>query len=587
MKRLRLLLALLPVVGFLSGCQPPVVPEDPAVCSVSLTVVESVNGTALSGSTLTVYDSSGSKVGESVTSDASGAATISLTPDAQYTIVAEKADYAQSSLVFTAPGEDESADYVVVEPLLGMVTRDAVAPAFSRVSVSHSASLDDLAEVQAGSALTTEGETFLVVRVDGENAIDATAWSGNGVSIGIDIAPSVFNEFLASAKSEVTPEDDAYAYGYEYVFDLSGYEYAAGDHELVIVAYDVANNRAELRLPITIAAVTGEEVADLSGLAISNLLVDLRSYGVSREYFSKDGSSTDAMTQVAGANVSYRGALSFTLLKDDLKTAQAIRGFRVLRSTDGVTYSLVGTQNYGFLYAPSKGVHSYFDADSKLKPGVLYYYKVVAFSSADSSVTSNVAKALVYAPYTATLVSPALGADVAVDEATEVGPAFSFSISDTSLWDAAKSDYFYFSIYVRQKAGALSYYGNFRYVFATSSFQFRYGASTWYNFEDAYGGANGDFMSYAAGVISAPSFLTFLGYTNYATAAAADWQEGTTYEWDVITAYDATNGHTPAYFSKVHYADDGTTAIGTTKTYADAISTGGSTTNGALEFTAE
>jgi len=547
---------------------------------VSLTIVESVNGSVVGGVALRAFKADGTLY-SSATTNASGKATLKVPPASRCTILAGKTDSAQSSLVFLSPPtKGESVSYALVVPALGMETRDASAPVISAVEISYD---NDASRetVTNQSVISTEAPATLFVTAKGANAIDKTAWSGFGVKAGLDIVPSAFNgESGTENYTGQSSGDETLPYESAYSFDLSGAEFSGEGHELIIVAYDVANNRTEVRIPVTIEALSSAGTAPLDGCEISDLYANLRTYGESCGWFSKDGSSTKGMTQVDGENVSYRALLNFSVLKSDGVTNQAIRGFKVYRSADSTDYDYIGALNYGYLSQGSNGIHAYYDADSKLENGKVYYYKVVAFTSATETLASNVAAAKVTTPFTASLVSPAIGSTVDIDEANRTGPEFRFRLSDTSLWNATASDCFYFALYVRDKDGDIGYIGYYCYYFGNGLFYFYHRDSQdYYPFEE-YGGENSDYISYSGGVITISDLVTFLGETNYATGGAMDYAEGATYEWDIISDYDATNGHSPCYFSKQY-------TKGISRTYADASSTGGNTTNGAFEFIAE
>jgi len=471
-----------------------------------------------------------------------------------------------------------------------MTTKPAVSPMIMDVSVARLDDFSDATPIIPGDILGTAGTTTLLVTIAAPTAVEPTAWSGFGAKLDFDKVPSVLNGIDGFLLGDPQWNADMSVWISVYAFDLSDKDYIDGEHDLVLVAYDVANNRYEIAFPIELVA--NGAGADLSAATVSDLLVDIRSYPVSRGFFGKDGGvSIMALDPFLGTtDVSYRAQLTFKVV-DGASADVQIRGFEVLRSGDGgVSFTSVGTQNYGYLSTGSGGVHTYFDADSRLEEGTTYFYKVRVFTDAADTPLSGSAGAKVMAPVSASLVSPSNRSTVTVDAATMTGPDFTFSLSNTELWNAAESDYFYFQLTVNEKAGPYAVLGRFRYNFTTSKFQFQYGTA-YYNFEDIFGddptdpaydpeawwNQNSGYVGYDAGSITVYGFVPYLAYTNYATGAAVNYMAGTAYEWDIIGDYAA--GH-PAWFEKAYLG-------GISKSYVDGYSEGADTANGRFEFVAE
>lgn len=582
-KRMRLFLAAAVALLALAGCPQPTEPVDTRV-PVSFLVVESINGTLVGGVTIQAFDFAGVLAG--TTTSVAGRATLRLEPDQSYSIVSSKNGQAQSRRDSVFVDDAAANEVTLVNQKLGMIEKPALAPILLDLFVSRLEDLSDMAPFDPSLPLDTTGTTYLIADLVAANGLEATAWSGFGAKLDFDRMPTTFNGLEGYLLGTGANADDAtmatHPVNSTFLFDLSDAEYSGGAHVLDLVAYDVANNRYEIAFPVELVA-NGAAGADLSAASFTNLTVDIRSYPVSRGFFGKDpGVSIMALDPYLGTtDVSYRTQLTFKVV-DGAAANVGIRGFEVLRSNDGgVSFKSIGTQNYGYLSTGAGGVHTYFDADSKLEEGTTYFYKIKAFTDAANTLLSDSAGAKVMAPVSASLVGPANRSTVAFDLVNGVGPAFSFAIDNTALWSAAESDYFYFQLTVNEKAGPYTYLGRFRYNFATSKFQFRYG-SNYYDFDAIYGGANSDYMSYAGGVITMADFLTFLGETNYVSSAAADWKPGTAYEWDIVGTVEGitdTTSH-PAWFQKSF-------AGGISKSYVDGYSEGANTANGRFEFVAE
>ncbi len=315
--------------------------------------------------------------------------------------------------------------------------------------------------------------------------------------------------------------------------------------------------------------------------AFSAVTVDLRAFPLSRGYFGKKNDVTiNALSQYLGNDISYRAAITFKLL--DGANNVAIRGFDVSRSTDGATWTKVGTVNYGTLSTGSNGVHTYFDTDSALETGVTYYYKIRAFTDSANYKESDVtAQAKLMAPFQANLSTPANQTSFDYNPASPATtiPEFKFTISNTDLWNATESDYFYFFLTIKEKSGDWKYIGRFRYRFiSTPRFECKVG-NAWYGLTSL--GLAAGAINYDNGTITIKPAVLLNGYSNAATGAAIEFEEGVTYEWDIYgdLAVLGSSDH-PAYFEKAYTG-------GVSKSYADVYSTGANTINGAFEFYVE
>jgi hypothetical protein len=107
------------------------------------------------------------------------------------------------------------------------------------------------------SGTTISGPFEIEASVDGVAAVKATSLSGFGIGIDIDQMPTSTNGYSTASSSLVTTVEDAATdssdgeYTTIDLFNLSGLSFLAGSHTLELVAYDVANNRVEERVPFT------------------------------------------------------------------------------------------------------------------------------------------------------------------------------------------------------------------------------------------------------------------------------------------------------------------------------------------------
>ena len=535
---------------------------------VSFLVVESVNGTIVRGADIIVLDDQfQTVVGKTATSDASGLATIQLAPEASYTFQSAKNGHASNSHMFFYVDALGGNTIPMVNQRLGMITREAIAPMVVGIGISY----DGVnIEPYEGTALDTSGTCFLVVSFAGKNAIEPTAWSGFGAKLDFNRTPTSLNGTVGTMLGR--PYTHASMPGMaisDYVFDFSGMEMPDGYQKTVLVGYDVANNRCEASFPVKF--LNNPVGADISAAKFDSMLIDVRSYPVTRGFFSKDGDSFMALGQYEGRDISYRNQLSFKFL-NATDANVSIRGFDVYRSSDNVSFVKVGSQSYGRLSSGSGGVHSFFDTDSRLETGTTYYYKVVAYTDAFNTKESGVVQTYLSAPFSYNLTAPLNRATVSA----AVPHDYSFTISNTELWNASKADLFYFSLIVRKKTGDFKFIGQFGYHFGAGIFITKYANGNWYQLSSM--GLQATDISYAAGVVTIKAAVLGNENVNWALGKPMEYEVGTAYQWDITGDVDVLGGvgH-PAWFEK---ATDG----GTTKSYGNGYNEGGDAINGRFEF---
>ncbi len=547
-----------------------------ATVPVNFLVVESINGTVVGGVDIDIYQVNPDSTVflSTITTNASGVATANLTPEIKYDFISSKATHAENTY------EDFYVDplgnsVTLVNQKLGMINHLAVSPSIYGVSLSHQGNLQDAVAYDGTTPIDTTGTTYLLVTFLGREAVAKTAWSGFGAKLDFNRTPTTFNgiEGMANGEPECVPIPalGINMWTADFVFDLTGMEMPAGVQNMCIVGYDVANNRVETSLPASF--VNNPAGVDISAGVFSDMLMDIRTYPVSRGYFGKGRTDLMALTQFEGNDITYRTNLSFNFL-DAADADIPILGFDVYRSTDGTTFEKVGSQLYGAL---TGGNHSYFDTDSKLVQDngtTVYHYKVVAFTDAVNSKESGVVQAYISTPFGANLATPANRAILSAASPID----YSFEISDTNLWNAAKSDYFYFILTIREKSGAYKYVGQFRYNFTTSTFQWLYYGDGYYDLADSGGALLANDISYAAGTITISSYVTDFAPTNVWTGKAMTYSAANTYQWDIVGDLDDLNGSDgPCWFEKA-------TTGGVTKSFGNGYSEGSNAINGRFEF---
>ena len=540
-------------------------------------IIGSVNGSKIStGGTIYVYQNG------SLLYDAAFVANpqpLWLAAGTSYTVKASPANRAQSSKENVIGANDLSLTMIC--PTLDMSTFPAESPIIN--SIQYTTDADPTAatwtSIVSGSSVDFSTITHIKLVATGKSEMDETSWSGFGIKMGLDQTPSIFSGYTPDATLSTSSYDAATGTftGTAY-FDITGADIIPGDHTLSCVIYDRANNRTELNLTVTNSGA-GTTGADISANFFQSLKADLRIYGVSRDYFKKT-KTTDSLTGLATGPITYRTAITFKFqTASSGGSAVPILGFRVYRSSDiGVNWSLIGTENYGVPTTGVGGTHTYYDADSQLKEGVEYEYKITAFMDGANTNESAVIGPVEFLPaYTASLKDPA-NKSAAIDAANL--PNFTFTISDPSLWDAAVSDYFYFSPVIRKADGTHVYIGYMLYSFDDDGLY--YWDGNFYTPIEGISLNTADVISFDAptGTVSLSPELFNID-TNYAAYADLELESGATYYWDIFGDYTGSaDSNVASYFQK-----SGTNCV--SRSYADVYQNGQQTLNGWFSFTVE
>jgi hypothetical protein len=571
---------------------------------IAAVVLDSVGGSTISGATVAVTDSSGNSIGTFTTgSDGEVSLTSSLTAGSTYSLTASMSGRASSEMLdYVATAGTTVSLYCFKKAITSVASTPPILVSLEYSSDSGSS----WSALSAGLSLAAGFE--IRASVAGVAAVEATSWSGFGVKLDLDSMPTTDNGYEASSYEQKSVEDtdsSSATYGKfltTAIFNLSSYSFTSGSHSLELVAYDCANNRVEKRVAFTIST-TNSSGGSLSNASFSSPGLYMLSYGKSSSSFAFTRKTLGKALTTSSSSSSYYSELSFYLTNG--QSYASILGFDVYRSSDGSSYSKIATVNYGELYTNSSygSAFYYLDRDSSLELGTTYYYKVKAFSS-DSyySSFSPVLSASFVAPFKDYLASPSDGTSISSS------PTFTFTISNTDLWSSDAADYFYFSLLVRDMAGNVAFYGEYRYDFAADKFE---APKSYYGSSSSYAGAaywSGGYkavsgISYSSGVISIAQAAYTSSYVDtYLQSTGLSLSSGTTYEWDVYGdwPYGTYYGDvgTSSAMESAFFEKDGTVASsssspggssGTAKglSFANTYAGGAASSNGSFEFSYE
>jgi len=596
---LKLLALLLPLAMILAACPSPMGTADlvvsgapnisPGATSTSVTqnvkstdiiVLDSANGSPLYGAAISIY------VEGALVETINLGANEYIVPDYEfesglaYDIVARKADRASARFqgYVSNSGYSEITLYCQA---LGILDRPAEAPLIASISLSLS------------NGQTMEAYDFLpvpkgflravTVTLTGRSSVEPTSWSGEGIKLGINYMPSLFDGITPTY---IYKGVDVGAGDYETktVFEIPYASMRDGRNELILVGYDVANNRVERRLIIDILdSATSEEFSQEAEGVIQDPFVSLTTYGYSRSYFgigtvpfaaTVTDVAPDAMEDpVTGEPISYRAKISFSYEENGQDTA--IDGYEIWRAADDGDYARIARYYYT---APTDGTHTYYDVDPSLEFGVLYSYKVKAYLGSSISGFSDVAQAQFIKSFRTSL-DGAYSSNW-FDSAEETGIIgtksvnLEFMVSDNTILNTASpiADEFGFLMVIKDKSGQYLSYLDFLYDVTnrlgngTGVFYYRgVNGSTWYktNSVDKWNSRYIDIYTGNFGISHTP---------------------GVTYEWNIYGRYLGAGsfaqspGMSPSYLKK--YFTNGEAV-----SYSDIYQNGNDTSNGWFSYT--
>lgn len=515
--------------------------------TTTVSVYDAPGGMPVPAAQLTLNDAAGNLLEGGIPVDATGYNTFGL-PAGKFALLATAPGHAQSAYLGLDPAFDATVNMVC--PNLGMINFPAVAPVLD--VIAYSADGSTWKGVQGGVISDLAANIrFLQVNALGRSGITPAAWGGFGIGLAVDQQPinspdtgnyTYDSGTMATMASPVPMEDGTTWYLSTSYFNIPITSLTAGStHVLDLVVYDVANNRTEQKLHVTVqdqAAIATDP--DLSALAPASPFVYADTYGVETGAFG--------VAPVGSPTSSYEVAITFQMpINPATSQPFGIRGYEVYRSTDQAAWKKIATSQMGGL--DTSGSYYFVDEDPALVTGRTYYYKVRAFTGNTAtagggySSYSAVVGTSLLPPWQMTLTSPADGAVSAT-----LTPTLAFQASNGTLWNGSLVDRFYFYTHVQDKNGTDLFDAPFRYNFVNQTLEAPDGSSP-----TGWSSAAGQGWTLTTNPTSTGVGLTFQVPGGYLFP-------GDTVEWTVYGRY--SNGFVAPYFVKTQYAADNVTPIG-------------------------
>jgi hypothetical protein len=469
-------------------------------------VLDSVGGGShLGGAKLTLADASGRVLesGIDLPADKNGSAVLSLDPKARDNIYAQAAGSAQSCRAdFDPSREDTVALYCLKR---GALTFPAEAPEITDVAFSDQPNGGWESLPPGANALSGPASKMRYVRVTARAgcAITESEWGPDPINIALDSLAWYSNATLGTALETATPAPEGgrmyYRTTHRFSVPLQN-NLSEQDHWLDIVAYDIANNRVERRVYLTVTDSFASDPSDPALAAWASpaaTIAQAQTYGASSDlsaidpidpygsfYFTYLTFGVNGQTysrRMTGYWDPYMGVDPLDMIDTSDIVMPGIRGFEVWRSIgDDRNFRKIDTVRYSRLYngvAPYRLNDEHGDSESvqvdfhnqnpplvTLRQTFVYrdtspdvapdtmHYKFRAFNANPEdggyAPFTDVIAVRPLPPFTAQLAAPANGSVSGV-----VWPTYKFRVTNPELLKAGAADELNFTLYIKSLHG--------------------------------------------------------------------------------------------------------------------------------------
>lgn len=303
--------------------------------------------------------------------------------------------------------------------------------------------------------------------------MEDVAWSGFGAKLGIGMMPTSYAGIYGEYTPDNTPDDGIFTS--KYVFDIEHAAMPDGNTELIMVGYDVANNRVEKHIPVKLNKAPA--AAPLLNAKFEDPFMIIERVPFTNNTFSTEpgqglvqlGSGHEVMPQalnpVEGHNSSYMAAFVFSVV-DNASTPVPIMGFNLLRREKDIgEFKPVSRTHYDRPKTetnPGWGAHQGFDTSSELEEGKEYEYKIEAFTATDK-LESPILTGKVMEAFTYSLKTPENRKKISAADAANM--SYSCTISNKKLLTKEESDWCDLGLLILDGQGQPVFGSKFRYVF--------------------------------------------------------------------------------------------------------------------------
>jgi prcAII len=430
----------------------PEVPP-PSGCTVKCNVIDAIGGVNVEGVEIKANEVGDSAVIETKTTDENGNAYFNLAVGKCYDFVLAKNGRAGSTVenVFV---KSNSIKYLSIPMREWAVGAKAIAPRIGKVDIfnnqtSDSKTIGEGTEIDMSEMTLSHYLRLATKSLSGEIIPFESDGSGNfRISMNIDSSFSG-NE----GWGKITPTKLKYDNG-EYVlegsdgslmqtwdFSLGAIMVPRGEAVLHFICYDQAGNRCERQ----------ERVIFKNG-TINNGVNTKNRFEIFKAFSKRYYRSLRLFGMPNEMNESNSLSVVFYFKFDERIIAERVDVLRRPYEDGNITANWVKvyTKQYkrgyqGDEYLGKKGIFRLRDDSGNLQEGGTYQYKLIAYTK-DGKLESDVATLRMMEAFNVLLTIPKERETVKLKDVEKKD--FSFKISDETLWDARKADYFAFDVLV-------------------------------------------------------------------------------------------------------------------------------------------
>lgn len=426
-----------------------------------ISVSEFIGGTAVDGTELEVFYAGEKKLAAS-SHVKNGKAFVELEADSRYDfkLIGKKGKWAGSLIQNRYIGSSGVQHVRMLQLPHAIITRGVTPPEI--ISVKDKAADK---EIKDGFKITDSVTAVTVDFKSETGAVESTSFGGFGAKMAIGTVPD-FSSGMTGIHTGTEFKDGIFISKYEFPAGKNFTTITGGENEMVIVGYDIANNRVEKHIKISCAIDEGEiNFGETARFKELSMIVERYPYRVN--LFSAFSDYTKALNPIGERNSAYVAYVLFSLKKRGIlgDVNIPIQGFDIYRRNKGEDeFKLVKKVLYN--RQRSSDLHQGFDTSSDLEENKEYEYKITVFNS-DAQMQSPVMSVKLMESFTYNLTAPENYKEFTLEEAKNI--SYTCKIDNLKLLNKSECDFIKSGLIIFDKIGTPQFGAKFKYLPASEN----------------------------------------------------------------------------------------------------------------------
>ena len=427
---------------------------------VSIVLSDGVNGSSVDGSYVNIFKTKTTVLLKRVLVR-DGKVKVNLPKNNFYDFKVEgrNTDYSfpryAASDVISYYVDEKTKTIPIIQFPLKRITRPAVAPSIKEFKF-------DRKVLDMGEVHSTDRMKNVEIKVLTSSSIEELDWGTPSPMLSIGFVPTnnekKDEDVFYATQTDHTSKNTEGKYQSTWSWNTYGKSLLKGDiFDVVLVVYDLANNRCEYHVRFNTSGTTTEDTT----ITFTDIKMEFQSFPTPSYTFSV---GKDDFTH---SSSHYSNRLFFKVKRGTNHVP--CKGFDLYRKCieDGEDFRLVKHFIYDYPIASSdggtNGYHTLKDNDGVLEEGKTYQYKMIAYTNDDKkSKLEGAEKIEIKVPKsTSLLLHYPVNQAITKDEAKNLG--YVFKLSNPKILETAKEIHLGFLI--SDKAGEVPYCSKFKYVF--------------------------------------------------------------------------------------------------------------------------